>query len=281
MVFAFNPQADTAQDKLSKTATVPPRVSEKQPMHYHLANLQGIGRRSSQEDAFAFGNALDAEAIAERGLLIVAADGMGGLADGKAASETVTSTLLAQFQRFDMTEPLAPQLLDAVSDANDRVWDKLGGRGGSTVVAGLIYDEKLYFTSVGDSYLFLLHDRELIRLNRSQNVLSRDRMDAILVGELDPYTPLENRERDAITHFLGMGELEETDSLRRPLLLTPGDVLLFCSDGVGGVLESACIEDCLSCATPEEMCAALEGEIQKRNLKYQDNYTALIVQCRN
>ena len=274
-LFVNNPP--DKQMNLSKT--VPPKVTKPQPLSYHVANLQGIGSRERQEDAFAFGNALDGEAIAKKGLLVVVADGMGGMQGGKIASELVTATLLKQYESFDMTGDVAKALQEAVFEANDYVYDELSGLGGSTVVAGLILSENLYFTSVGDSYLMLLHDRKLIRLNKSQNVLNRDYLDAICVGQMDPFSPRQNPEKEAITQFLGMPELEETDGFVRPLKLVPGDVLLFCSDGVAGVLSTECMERCLSFGHPVDMCAALEAEIKKRALKYQDNYTALIVQC--
>ena len=262
-------------------ATLPPRDTARRPLSYLPANLQGIGRREKQEDAFAFGNALDEEAIARGGLLMVVADGMGGMAGGKIASMTAVSSLLAAFKDFDMEGDLVRQLEDAVFAASEEVEARLHGAGGSTVLAALIYNEKLYFTSVGDSYFFLLHNRQLTRLNRSQNLLNAERRAAIRSGVLDPHGPDRNPDKEAITHFIGMPGLDETDSLRCPLPLAPGDVLLLCSDGVGGVLSGACIEDCLSFGVPTDMCAALETEIKRANLRYQDNYTALVIQCRN
>ena len=148
-------------------------------------------------------------------------------------------------------------------------------------MVGLIYREKLYFTSVGDSYVFLLHNHTLVRLNHSQNVLNRDLLDDILGGRLQPENALRNPEKDAITQFLGMPSLDEMDFLRRPLPLSAGDVLLFCSDGVGGVLDRSCLEECLRHGHPTDMCAAIDAQVKKSNMKYQDNYTALVVQCRN
>ena len=52
-----------------------------------VGNVQGIGAREGQEDSFALVNASDPEAMARRGVFSVVADGMGGLADGKAISE--------------------------------------------------------------------------------------------------------------------------------------------------------------------------------------------------
>ena len=271
--------AAPGQQKVPRTAS-PQGAGEKRKLCLLPANLQGIGRREGQEDAFAFVNALDREAIEKQGLLAVVADGMGGMLGGRTASQTVTASLAGSFRRFDADADPAEALEQAVRDANAAVFQALRGRGGSTVAAALIRDGKLYFVSVGDSYLFLLHNRVLIRLNRSQNVLSCELLNSMLTGRPGLREAWENPERDAITQFVGVGELEETDALRRPLALSAGDVLLLCSDGVGAVLAPDTIEKCLSHGAPEDMCAALEREIRKRDLKYQDNYTALVIQCR-
>lgn len=278
MFFSRKKQPAPVPDKISSTATILPTGDRS--MVYEVANLQGIGKRAQQEDSFAFGNALDHEAISERGLLIAVADGMGGLRGGKAASETAVSSVLRSFEHFDMKGDIPGQLNGAVLHAGKLVYEKLQESGGTTIVLGLIYDEKLWFSSVGDSFLFLLRDRKLVRVNRSHNVQNRDYLDAILVGEMDAETAASDPERRAITQFLGMEQLEEADFFRRPLKLMPGDVLLFCSDGIGDVLDHASIEQCLSHGDPSEMCEELSKKIKEKNLEHQDNYTALIVQCR-
>lgn len=267
------------QEKVPTTAA-PRKTEGKGRLCYVPANLQGVGRRAGQEDAFAFANALDHEAVAREGLLAVVADGMGGMQGGKTASEAVTASLVRSFKDFTAEEDPGRQLERAVRAASGEVFRRLRGAGGSTVVAALIRDEKLYFTSVGDSYLFLLHDRVLTRLNRSQNVLSHALLASLLCGSPTLEEAWGDPDRDAITQFVGMEELEETDSLRRPLPLAAGDVLLLCSDGVGAVLSPDCIARCLSHGLPADMCAALEGEIKSKKLRYQDNYTALVIQCR-
>ena len=265
--------------KLPKTAA--PTDCPQLPIIYAVENLQGIGKRERQEDSFGFGNALDPAAISREGLMVVLADGMGGIQNGKRASEIAVDSVLKAFHQFDLRDNIPLQLETAVFDASIQVWKQLQETGGTTLVAGLLYDEKAYCISVGDSYIGLLHDGELVRLNRDHNVLNRDCWDALTAGKMDYACALQNPERDAVTHFLGMRDLRETDIFLRPLKLYPGDVFLFCSDGVSGVLTEKCIEECLCKRTPREMCQALEEGIHNQNHRYQDNYTALIVQCRS
>lgn len=265
---------------IASTRTIPPQHPGSGEMSFELANLQGLGARSAQEDSFAFGNALDAEAIARGGLLLAVADGMGGMSGGKTASETAVATVLKRFPEWNLRDEIPAQLNAALNAASDAVYEKLEESGGATMILALIFGEKLWFASVGDSFLFLLRDRQLLRLNRSQNVFSEICLDSIRAGELSAQDAMQNPEKHAVTQFVGMAGLEVTDFLRQPLKLRAGDMLLACTDGVGGVLAPAALEECLSHGSPEDMCAAMNAEIRRRNLKFQDNYTALVVQCR-
>lgn len=248
-------------------------------LSYQVANLQGMGARGRQEDSFTFVNALDVTMISEKGLLAVAADGMGGMKDGKLASESVIASLKEDFSSLDYEENLAEQLRESVLCAGETVYEQLGGDGGSTAVVCMIYDEQLYFVSVGDSFLYLQREGQLYRMNREHNLLHQRYLQAIRAGSMDPAPAQQSEEKAALTQFLGMETLDDVDYLRRPFPLQSGDVLLLCSDGVGGVLTQEDILSCLSCPAPEEMCAEIERRIQQENRMYQDNYTALVIRC--
>ena len=212
-------------------------------------------------------------------MLAVVADGMGGMRDGRVASETVISSIKADFQAMDRSGDLAGQLRRSVITAGRKVFDILGGDGGSTIVACVFYEEQLYCASVGDSFAYLYRDGQLLRLNREHNVQSEDYLEMIRSGGLDPDPARDDPEGPALTGFLGMENLREVDDLRRPLKLHDGDLLLLCSDGVAGVLSEDTMVSCLRKNTLEEMSIALDQAVQNENRRYQDNYTALIVRC--
>lgn len=284
-------ESNVKHDSISATApgstlqpTSEPDASEQRGetrlLSYQVANLQGLGTCERQEDSFSFTNALDVTMIRERGLFAVVADGMGGMKSGQEASEAVISSLKTGFRDFDYQLDIAKQLCDCVKSANERVFHMLDGEGGSTVVACVFYRENLYYASVGDSYLFLKRNGLLIRLNRPQNVLNDLYLQSIREGNFDPKEAEQNREKAALTHFLGMEDLDDIDFLRTPLPMKDGDVLLICSDGVAGVLTEKQLMTCLMETEPQRMCDALEREIGLRPAgRYQDNYTALIIQC--
>ena len=259
--------------------TVAPNVSSGLLLSYQTANLQGIGTRAQQEDSFGFVNVLDVTKIREKGLLAIVADGMGGMKGGKAASDTAVASIREDFEKFDYSGDLAQQLRNSVDNANERIYDMLDGAGGTTLISCLFYREKLYFACVGDSYLYLKRGNHLYSLNRKHSVLYDEFLRTIRNSDFDPSVARENEEKHALSCFLGMEMLDDIDYLRRPLKLLGGDILLLCSDGVGGVLSEEGVISCLNMPVAKDMCSELEKEILKQNLKYQDNYTALVIKC--
>lgn len=255
------------------------RPSVKRRLGYYVANLQGIGARERQEDSFTVAGAFDVAMIREKGLLFAVCDGMGGMKDGKLASETAIQSLRQSFTEMDRDQDLAAQLKESIFLASSRVEAQIGGAGGSTAVAGILYREGLYYASVGDSYLYLLRGGRLLKLNTEHNVCHQKYLEAIRNGDPDPAPLRETPEAAALTGFLGMTGLEETDCSVRPLPMQEGDVLLACSDGVGGVLSPQEIADALLQEGVEEMCRALEEGLVLHNKPNQDNYTAIVVKC--
>ena len=77
-----------------------------------------------------------------------------------------------------------------------------------------------------------------------------------------------------------MENLDEMDYLKSPLHLVAGDMILVCSDGVGDYIPEEEIRQCLLSGSPRDVCSQLEERIIRANSKYQDNYTAIVIQCR-
>ena len=250
-------------------------------LSYQVSSLQGIGQRERQEDAFLVVNGDDVFEMGREGLFAVVADGMGGMKDGGLASRTVVESLPNAFAVMDRSTDLAGQLFQSVNRTGGKVRELLGGDGGSTVVACLIFGEQLYFVSVGDSYLYLKRDGELYRLNREHTYRSRLYLEELRSGGINPKPAEEAEEAAALVQFLGMDgmEADEMDGFRRPYPLKDGDVLLLCSDGIAGVLTDDQILDCLKWPKPAEICANLEERVLKRRLRFQDNYTAVVIRC--
>ncbi len=269
-----------AQQKIGKRfLPAETEQSEGERPGYRVANLQGLGARTGQEDSFTVAGAFDAAMVQEKGLFFAVCDGMGGMKDGRLASETAIQSLRQSFQTMDRSQDLAPQLKQSVYQASAQVEARIWGEGGSTVVMGILYQDRLYYASVGDSFLYLLREGNLLRLNAEQNLLHQKYLESIREGSMDPLPLQDLPNGAALTGFLGMPGLDEVDCSVLPLPIDGGDVLLACSDGVGGVLSPEEIAEALQMPTAEEMCASLEEKIVSYNRPHQDNYTAIVIKC--
>lgn len=257
----------------------PPQPVMQRMLSYQCAALREIGNREQQEDACELRNAGDVTKIRNEGLLAVVADGMGGLQGGSLASSMAIQIISGDFEIMDRKEPLEPQLAGSIDHACELVHEELGGRGGSTVIACIFYDQKLYYAGAGDSYLFLLRQGRLTRINRQHNLQNQRYLELIEAGSMDPAPARNMAEKHAVTQFLGVDNLDDVDWLRRALPLEDGDTVLACSDGIGGVLSEEEIAHYLGMSNVNDACTAIKQAVQDKNLLHQDNFTGVLVRC--
>lgn len=265
--------------KRKKSVTVRPDISDDLMMRYEVGNLQGVGARQRQEDSFTAVNALDEEKYRTLGLMFAVCDGMGGMKDGKIASETAVTCFRNSFNNMNRTGQIAMQLKESVLEASDEIAAILGGDGGSTVVMGIIFHEQLYYASVGDSFLYLYREGNLYRLNHEQTVCQTLYLENVRDGITEFDSCRNNPEAVALQQFLGMPGLTEVDCSVRPLNLRKNDIILACSDGVGGVVTEEEIIESLQWPTAQDKCRRLEEYLIEHANPNQDNYTAFIVKC--
>lgn len=260
----------------STPASAPETPAPEGLLVLRAANLQGVGGRENQEDSFAILGAADPS---ENGLFALVADGMGGMEDGKRVSESAVAGLLAGFNEMDRRGDLPGQIRECILDTAGKLYQRFQGAGGTTLVVCVFFQERLYWASVGDSYLYLQRGRGLYRLNQEHNYRTQLYLEAVRSGHLDPAEANADPDGHRLSQFLGKEEVEAVDLSLRPLRLRDGDTVLLCSDGVGGVLEQGEILSCLSAPTPAQACGCLDRRIRALERRSQDNYTALAVKC--
>ena len=191
--------------------------------------------------------------------------------------------MLSLFQDFHNQKPgtdVTQLLLSMLANANENVNQFLGeeiGSCGSTLVAGIIKEQKLHWISVGDSHIYLYRGGKLLLLNR-EHIYQNELELQVVNGEI-PYTEaVEHRERAALNSFIGMGHLMAIDRNHTGISLGKGDRILFMSDGVFGTLTEAQIAQAMQ-VTVEESVEQMHRAIVEAGKKNQDNYTAVIVEC--
>lgn len=266
--------------KRTKTEQAQYQEPPQRLLGYQIDNLQGIGTRQRQEDSFACVNATDVMEIKNNGFLAVVADGMGGMKDGKLVSEAAIKQVKDDFKNMDREKDMGIQLKESIYQANRILYQTFGGSGGTTMIACVFFQERLYFVSVGDSFLYLKRCEGIYRLNREQTYRQELYRKLLYEGNLNTTQANEDEDGSRLSQFLGCPELKEVDALCRPWSIQDGDTLLLCSDGVGGVLTEQELLECLTEPTSDEACRRIEQEIQAKGRRHQDNYTALVINCR-
>ncbi len=257
-----------------------PESNEPRMLRYQVANLQGIGTCPRQEDSFAFVNALGGEQAVRNGMMAILADGMGGMSGGKEASETAISTIKTDFQDYDPNGNIPDQLAASAVRADKIIYDMLGGNGGCTLAACLFLRNKMYFVSEGDSFIYLLRNGRLFRLNHEFNIVHESYLEAIHNRTVSAKSVVHRPDDEALTHFIGDGSGAAPERLVRPMDLYVGDIVMLCSDGVGDFVTENQVIEALGKKSTDEMCAELDRCINEgAEGKYRDNYTALIVKC--
>lgn len=254
-----------------------PAAPAEGPLTLRIANLQGQGDRERQEDSFALVNPAQGEPRDRQGLLALVADGMGGMEDGKAASQWAAERLPQLFQERE-TEDIPGWFYRSAHAVSEEVFRQFGGHSGTTLVAVHIQGERLHWLSVGDSAIFLARNGGVFQLNREHTCLNRLFLQELEREVIEKERAVSDPDAPRPTSFVGIDRLTEVDLSLRPLTLQRGDALLLCSDGISGVLTPPELLECMS-LDPEEGVRLLEGMVLEKNVMGQDNFTGILIAC--
>lgn len=287
-MIAEKKQAKQSENTISRTRSVHlfpatrrmNRMVDKAIQGFNVGNSQNIGKRENQQDAFALSNIGNSAICKSNGVFAVVADGMGGLQNGAEISGLVVSSMLSYFEQKDGLSP-TQKLREMLTVSNEKVNQYLSAHGqmqsGSTVVAVLLYENALNWISVGDSRIYLFRDDRLWQLNQAHN-LATELDEKALNGEITREEALNHKERNALTSYIGMGALELIDANIAPLALRSGDRILLCTDGVFGTVSDDELVEAMKYPA-SQAAEEIEKLVMQKNKKYQDNMTAVVIEC--
>ena len=239
----------------------------------HHAGLTDKGRvREQNEDAWS--------ADPKLGLYVVS-DGLGGEFAGALASKIVVEALPALICRQignikDLSHPKAAQgLIEAITCLSLEMRRDTKGKPalegmGATVVVGLIRGSNALLGHMGDSRAYLWRQRTLEQVTKDHSIVQ------ILLdhGEITPEEAPDHPARARVTRFVGM--FDEPLPEARLLELQPGDRLLFCTDGLTGMLSDMQILGILNEEShPKAVCQRLVAAANEAGGR--DNITVLLV----
>ena len=237
-----------------------------------------IGTRKSQQD---FAGIVENK----NGVFAVICDGMGGMLGGERASKETVNQMICSFTDeffYDAEDFLKKEAIKAderVSGLMDEYNNPLNA--GTTVVSVILSEGMFHWMSVGDSRIYLLREKKLIKITRDHNYreklkelfqkgkITREVFEKECCGKL----------ADALTSYLGMGGIKEIDISQEPLRLKPNDQILLCSDGLYKSLSNEQIE-AMMIDNQIEPWISIKRLVEMAGIqakKSQDNTTAILI----
>ena len=248
-------------------------------MRFLSTHAQHIGTRSSQQDSFGFGS-MDRAFMEHAGLLAIVCDGMGGMEHGDAASRIAVEAFLSAYQETTEAQDIPTALLRSARHANAQVVAfslglNLEGGVGTTLVAVAIQPTGFYYISIGDSGIFRCSEGSIEEVNHP-HVFANYLAQAVESGKMSAQEAQNHPDREALTSFVGMGDLAEIDQNREPQALQAGESMLLASDGMFKTLTAGEIEVCLTGYPPDWPQILVDRVLSHRRV-YQDNVTVISV----
>jgi PPM family protein phosphatase len=199
-------------------------------MNFSIHQASHIGNRRFNQDRVAYAYTSDA-------LLLVLADGMGGHLHGELAAGLAIKTFVDSFGRRAHPRIADPDefILGTMRYAHERIMKiphnkDLGGFPGTTCVAALIQDGKMYWGHAGDSRLYLLRDGAVLARTNDHSMVQQ----WVESGKISADEARVHPQRNHITNCLGGVQGSFYMEPGEPVALQTGDVLLLGSDGLWG-----------------------------------------------
>ena len=191
----------------------------------------GLVRKNNQDSGYASQN------------LLLVADGMGGAAAGDLASAAAVE-MIRQVDEPTPGDQMLPVLAGAIAAANGKIAelvdDDIALEGMGTTVTGALFDgHELGLAHIGDSRAYLFRDDRLERLTHDHSWVQS----LVDDGKIDEDEAAVHPHRSLLLRVLNGQPANDPDLTR--IVLQQGDRLLFCSDGLCGLVEDAEIAESL------------------------------------
>ena len=160
-------------------------------------------------------------------VVLVVADGAGGLPAGKRASLTAVSSLVeALSAAMSGTMVLRTAVLDGIEAANEAV-KRLANGSATTLTVVTVEGRLARAYQIGDSEALVVGQRGRIKL---QTTAHSPTGFAVEAGFLDEREALHHAERHLVSNFLGTSDM--SIDIGAPVELRPRDTILLASDGL-------------------------------------------------
>lgn len=161
------------------------------------------------------------------GVVLVIADGAGGLPAGRRASQTAVASLDGSLQlAASQTMLLRTAILNGIEAANEAVLDLANGS--ATTMTIVTIEGRIARTyQIGDSEALITGQRGVIR---AQTMVHSPTGFAVEAGFLDQREALHHEERHLVSNFIGTSDMRI--DIGAAVELRPKDTVLVASDGL-------------------------------------------------
>ena len=166
--------------------------------------------------------------------LFEVADGMGGHKAGDFASSYAVEVLLSTIREDENSNPVKI-IRAAIETANTQLLreasdnEAMSGMG-TTMVLVTIVGHYAYVANVGDSRLYLIDENKISQITKDHSLVE----EMVRMGEISRDDARNHPDKNIITRALGAGRDVDVDFF--DVRLTPGDILLLCSDGLSNMV---------------------------------------------
>lgn len=202
-------------------------------------------RRPVNQDSFACLNVWGSEAV-----LLIVCDGMGGHKAGEIASQKAVSVFCDKIVSSPCVSETPEQqmkdirytMIAAATEANKAIF-KMSGENeeyqgmGTTLVAAIIFKNKLYAINIGDSRLYITTKHEALQITKDHSFVQYLIDNGKLTQEEAKYYPRKN----VITRAVGINEKVQIDFFYVHLKNWDSGYLLLCTDGLSNYADSKTI----------------------------------------
>lgn len=230
-------------------------------------------RRPANEDSLAYLRPKAYWQATSFGSIFAVADGVGSKPLATEASRLATQSVVRGYYRVPASRATY-RLLRSLSEANRTLIQssrrrRLPQHMSSTVVAAVIWGDRVWVSNVGNSRCYL------VRRGRAR-LLSKDHTFSEEGIRRKMFTKAEARShpmRSTLTQALGMRERVAPSLAREKLKI--GDTLLLCTDGLSDFVSEREISHALSAFPPKKAAQVLVNMAVRRRTR--DDCTALVV----
>ena len=243
----------------------------------HIVGKSIIGTRDYQQDAFY--TCFNGETC-----MAVVCDGMGGAEHGEMASRCAIEMLAKDYDAMTGTEDPYHFLRNEALRMDKAVYelkDETGRRmdSGTTVVAVIVRNSKIWWLSVGDSRIYVVRKNQFSPVNKEHNY--RYRLDQRLEEHVISREEYQAQaiQAEALISYIGMNGLELIDQNSRPFEMQHMDRFLLCSDGLIKALGEEKVKEILM-KHPLDINASVEeliDYVEKCGKKHIDNTTVVLL----